>query len=237
MALKKIQKFTVIFVVTLFLAGHSAEAFTVSLVAPKTGALGNIDVNTPQIWNFTITSAGAAAGISVVSGNFAIKVDQGATEPLVFKLYQGFSYNATGGTSLLGQTSRLPGDFTTNTFTPALFAISPTANLSEGAYSVMLITAGITNDAYNMKGASNGGGGDPISLFNSSNGTAIDGAYFADAGANPTPYPTPTPTPAPTPAPGPTPVPETSQVAASLLLACGAGAYLLIQRRRRLQEV
>jgi hypothetical protein len=231
----KIHKVLVLLLATWGIVLHSAEAFSVSLVASKTGALGNIDVSTPQIWNFTISSAGAAAGIAVVSGNFAIKVDQGATESLFFKFYQGFSYNASGGTSLLGQTSKLPGDFTTNSFTPTLFAITPTANLTEGAYSLMLTTAGISNDAYNMKGASNNGAGDPISLYNSTTGTAISSSYFAAAGANPTPYPAPTPgptaTPTPGPSPAPTPVPEPSQVAASLLLGFSIGVYWFLKRK------
>jgi hypothetical protein len=236
--LMKIQKIIVILLLAWGVVLHSAEAVSVSLVAPKTGALGNIDASTPQIWNFTISSAGAAAGIAVVSGNFAIKVDQGATESLFFKFYQGFSYNASGGTSLLGQTSKLPGDFTTNSFTPTLFSITPTANLAEGAYSLMLTTAGITNDAYNMKGASNNGAGDPITLFNSSTGTAISSSYFAAAGGNPTPYPTPTPAPTATPTPGPTPaptpVPEPSQVAASLLLGLGIGLYWFLMRKKQI---
>jgi hypothetical protein len=198
-----------------------AEAVSISLVAPKTGGLANIDNTTSQIWNFTISQAGAAAGLSVVSGNFAIKVDQGATLPIAFRFYQGFSYNSTGGTTLLGQVSRNPGDFTTNSFTPTLFAITPTGNLTEGAYSLMLTTSGITNDAYNMKGAASAG--DPIGLFNSTTGTAVSGSYFANAGPNPTPYATPTP--------GPTPVPESGQVAASFLAVAGIGLYLW-QRRQ-----
>jgi hypothetical protein len=119
-----------------------------------------------------------------------------------------------------------------------LFSITPTANLAEGAYSLMLTTAGITNDAYNMKGASNNGAGDPITLFNSSTGTAISSSYFAAAGGNPTPYPTPTPAPTATPTPGPTPaptpVPEPSQVAASLLLGLGIGLYWFLMRKKQI---
>lgn len=181
--------------------------------------------------------------MSVVSGNFSIRRDNGATDPIVFSFYRGFSSNVSIATELLGSTS--VSGIITNTYAQTLFNITPTSSLTQGAYSFVLSTNGTGTSAYNFKGSTAIA---PV-LVNSSNGTAISSALFTDAGPNPTPYPTPTPTPAPTatptpaptatptPAPtatpGPTPVPEPSQVAASLLLIAGITLYCFLRRKKQ----
>jgi hypothetical protein len=195
------------------------QATTISITTTQSGGNTKINSTTPAIWNFTISEAGAAAGLSVVSGNFSIRKDNSATAPVVFSFYRGFSYNSTGGSQLLGSSSVT--DIITNTYAATLFNITPTSGLTAGAYSFTLTSTGAGTAAYNFKGSTS----IPPELVNSSTGTAISASYFANAGPSPTPYITPTPTPTPGPSPGPTPVPEPSQVAASILAVVGIAVY------------
>jgi hypothetical protein len=227
-----------LFIIGAFcLIAYPLQGTTISITTTQGGGNTKVNSTTPAIWNFTITEAGAAAGLSVVSGNFSIRKDNSAVEPIVFSFYRGFSYNATGGTELLGSVSIT--NIITNTYAETLFNITPTGTLTQGSYSFTLTSAGVGNNAYNFKGTTATA---PL-LVNSTNGTAISGSLFADAGPSPTPYitptptptPTPGPTPTPTPSPGPTPVPEPGQVAASFV-AVGIGLYLWLRRRVQIQR-
>ena len=100
---------------------NAVRATTISITTTQSGGVYNIDATQSAIWNITISEAGAAAGLSVVSGNFSLKRDNGATDPVVFSFYRGFSYNSTGGTQLLGSASVAPGAIPTNAFPAVLF--------------------------------------------------------------------------------------------------------------------
>lgn len=193
-----------------------------------TGANTGLDWDEPRWWNFTVTDAGAAAALQVVTANLTMKKDGSVTEPAVLSLYSGFTTNGSpGGNTLLGTVSMNASNFT-NQFTPKLFSFNPTpSQLGVGAYSLILSTLETTQPGYFLKY------NDIVGMTDPSTGAAISATYYASAGSNPTPYPTPTPTP--TPAPGPTPVPEARQVAASVLLACGVAVYWVLKRRKRLR--
>jgi len=147
-------------------------------------------IGNPRIWNFTITSAGAAAGLSAISGNFAIKDTNSIADPIVFTLYNGF--NGTG--SSLASYSLSANTTTSGAFASYLMPITPTSSLSAGGYSLMLSsnTASGGSTQYFVK---DGGGGGTVSLTNA-DGSALDSSYFSN-GIGPTPTPTATPTPAP----------------------------------------
>ena len=217
------------------LGANALQATSISITTTQAGGNTKINSTNTAIWNFTITEAGAAAALSVVSGNFSIRRDNGVTQPIVFSFYRGFSYNGSISTELLGSASVSGID--TTTYAQTLFNITPTGSLTQGAYSFTLSSTGVGNNAYNFKGSTSV----PPVLVNSSNGTAISSTLFADAGSNPTPYPTPTPGPSPTPTPtptpgptpGPTPVPEPGQVAASILVAAGIAVYWFLKRKKQ----
>ena len=151
--------------------------------------------------------------------------DNGVTDPVVFSFYRGFSYNATGGTELLGSFTNTTVASGGAGYSPALVTITPTANLTQGAYSFTLTSNAVSNSSYNLKGQAS----DPPELLDATTGTLVSTTYFANAGANPTPYPSPTP--------GPTPVPEPRQVLAALLTAAGIGICLVLNHRRNRIEV
>lgn len=209
------------------LGANNLSATSIGITTTQGGGNTKINSTNTAIWNFTITEAGAAAGLSVVSGNFSIRRDNGVTQPIVFSFYRGFSTNGSISTELLGSASVTGID--TTTYTQTLFNITPTSNLTQGAYSFTLSSTGVGNNAYNFKGNTSV----PPVLVNSSNGTAISSTLFADAGPNPTPYVTPTPTPTP----GPTPVPEPGQVAASILVAAGIAVYWFLKRKKQAPSV
>jgi hypothetical protein len=220
-----------------------AMALDVNVNLGQSGANAGLDASNPRWWNFTISNAGAAAGLVVVTGNITIKKNQSATNPAVFSLWSGFTNNgSTAGNTLLASLSMSAASLTQQ-FTPTIFSFSPVpSQLGAGAYSLTLTNtdSGASNTGYGLKY-------NDIVVMTDTSGTALSTSLYASAGANPTPYPTPTPaptatptpaptatpTPAPTATPGPTPVPEPSQVLASLLLIAGMTLYCFLRRKKQ----
>lgn len=133
-----------LFAVFLFIALlKTAQALDVSLFITKNGASSDFSATTPRWWNFTITDAGAAAGLVVVNGNFTIVKEPQAVDPITFSFYSGFIYNGTasGNNTLLASASRPATDFSGGGGTAQLFSFSvPPAALSAGAYGITLTT-------------------------------------------------------------------------------------------------
>lgn len=219
----------------VFLFPGLSKALDVNVNLGQSGANVGLDASHPRWWNITISSAGAAAGLIVITGNISIKKNQSAAAPVVFSLWSGFTTNgSTTGNTLLASMSMSAASLTQQ-FTPTIFSFSPApSQLGQGAYSLTLTNtdSGASNTGYGLKY-------NDVAVMTNTSGTPLSATLYASAGANPTPYATPTPTPAPTATPtpgptatpGPTPVPEPGQVAASLLAAAGVGLYLW-QRRR-----
>jgi len=213
-----------------------SEALDVNVNLGQSGANSGLDASNPRWWNFTISDAGAAAGLVVVTGNITIKKNQSATNPVVFSLWSGFTTNgSTAGNTLLASMSMSAASLTQQ-FTPTIFSFSPVPlQLGAGAYSLTLTNtdSGASNTGYGLKY-------NDIVVMTNTSGTPLSGSLYASAGANPTPYPTATPTPGPTatptpgPTPGPTPVPEPGQVAASILVAAGVAIYCFLRRKKQL---
>ena len=245
--MKPIPFLTALLIGLLFLP--RVKALDVNVNLGQSGANSGLDASNPRWWNFTISNAGAAAGLIVVTGNITIKKNQSATNPVVFSLWSGFTINgSTAGNTLLA-TMNMTAASLTQQFTPTIFSFNPVSSqLGVGAYSLTLTNtdSGASNTGYGLKY-------NDIVVMTDTSGTALSTSLYASAGANPTPYPTPTPTPAPTatptpaptatptPAPtatpGPTPVPEPSQVAASLLLIAGMTLYCFLRRKKRSSAV
>jgi hypothetical protein len=244
----KIQKIIVILLLA-FIGIQNSFALDVNVNLGQSGANAGLDASNPRWWNFTITNAGASAGLVVVTGNITIKKNQSATNPVVFSLWSGFTTNgSTAGNTLLASMNMAASSLTQQ-FTPTIFSFSPVpSQLGVGAYSLTLTNtdSGSSNTGYGLKY-------NDIVAMTTTDGTSLSASYYASAGANPTPYPTATPaptatatpaptataTPAPTatptpgPTPAPTPVPEPSQVAASLLLGLGIGLYWFLMRKKQ----
>jgi hypothetical protein len=205
----------------------SVEALDVNVNLGQSGANSGLDASNPRWWNFTISNAGAAAGLVVVTGNITIKKNQSATNPVIFTLWSGFTINgSTAGNTQLASLSMSAASFTQQ-FTPTIFSFSPVPlQLGAGAYSLTLTNtdSGASNTGYGLKY-------NDIVVMTDTSGTALSASLYASAGSNPTPYPTPTP--APTATPGPTPVPEPSQVLASLLLIAGMSVYCFLRRKKQ----
>lgn len=198
-----------------------AQATDIRLVIDNTGKQEAVYIGNPRIWNFTITSAGAAAGLSAISGNFAIKDNADTSEPIVFTLYSG--YNGTG--TILASSS-LSSSVTTNQYVSYLFPITPTGSLAAGGYSLTLSsnTASGGSNQYFVKNGGATNTSPPEVKITTSDGTPLNSSYFSN-GVGPTPTPGPSPTP--------TPVPEPGQVAASLLLAAGIAVYWFLKRKKQ----
>jgi autotransporter-associated beta strand protein len=108
-----------------------------------TGANRSFNVNAPITYNFGVTEAGAAAGLSAVQ--FAFRVDRGATvtSPVIFNVYNGLGGTGTSiASTTVSATSypqaggnRVPSSLTTP------------VTLAAGVYSVQLTTAGTTLNA------------------------------------------------------------------------------------------
>jgi hypothetical protein len=216
----------------------SAMAADVSLFITKAGSSSDFSSATPRWWNFTITEAGAAAGLVVVNGNFTIIKEPSATQPVTFSLYSGFISNgtATGNNTLLAASSQNSSVFVGGQGSAVLFTFAvPPSALAMGAYSLTLTTTAPvgSNTAYKTWGST-----EQIQFQDPSTGAPLSASLYSNAGPAPTPYvsptpgPEPTPTPTPTPGPEPTPVPEPGQWAAALLTAFGVGVYLWTKRRR-----
>jgi len=207
----------------VFIFPSLSKALDVNVNLGQSGANAGLDASNPRWWNITISSAGAAAGLIVITGNITIKKNQSASAPVVFSLWSGFTINgSTTGNTLLATMSMTAASLTQQ-FTPTIFSFSPVpSQLSQGAYSLTLTNtdSGASNTGYGLKYSD-------VAVMTDTSGTPLSGSLYASAGANPTPYPTPTPTPAP----GPTPVPEPGQVAASFVAAAGIGLYLWKRRR------
>ena len=232
------KKFPILLFALLSYA-HYAMSADVSLFITKNGSSSDFSSASPRWWNFTITEAGAAAGLVVVNGNFTIIKEPSATAPITFSLYTGFISNgtATGSNTLLAAASRPATDFSGGSGTAQLFTFSvPPAALAMGAYSLTLTTTAPvgSNTAFKTWGST-----EQIQFQNSSTGQPLSSTLYSNAGPNPTPYvtptpgPTPTPTPTPGPTPGPTPVPEPGQVAASILVAAGIAVYWFLKRKKQ----
>ena len=235
--MKPIQIFAALLICLVVLP--SAAALDVNVNLGQSGANAGLDASNPRWWNFTISNAGAAAGLVVVTGNITIKKNQSATNPVVFSLWSGFTTNgSTSGNTLLASLSMTAASLTQQ-FTPTIFSFSPVpSQLGAGAYSLTLTNtdSGTSNTGYGLKY-------NDIVVMTDTSGTALSSSLYASAGANPTPYPTATPTPtpaptatptpAPTATPGPTPVPEPSQVAASILLLSGIAIYCFSRRKKQ----
>jgi hypothetical protein len=225
----KIHKILVLLLLA-FIGIQKSFALDVSLFITKNGSSTDFSSATPRWWNFTVSDAGAAAGLVVVNGNFTIIKEPQATADITFSLYSGFINNgtATGNNSLLASTFRPATDFSGGGGTTQLFTFtSPPSSLTAGAYAITLTTAASTgpNQAFKTWPST-----EAIVMQNTS-GTPLSSTYYASAGPNPTPYVTPTPGPTP----GPTPVPEPGQVAASLLLGLSIGIYWFLMRKKQRQ--
>lgn len=208
---KPVSKSTFLCVVALLVAMNVSRALDVRIVIDNTGQNDPVYTGNSRIWNFSISSAGQAAGLQVISGNFAIKDNTSTTEPIVFSIHSG--YDGTG--AVLGSAS-LSSSVTTGSFTPYVMDLSSaTSVLTAGGYSLVLssATAFGGNTQYFVK---DGGGGGTISMT-TTDGTPLDPTYFTNGtGGGGEPVAS---------------VPEPGQVAASLLLLGGVVGYWLVGRR------
>jgi len=243
----RLQQVSHLIIALALLAPSLSKALDVNVNLGQSGANAGLDASNPRWWNFTISNAGAAAGLVVVTGNITIKKNQSATNPVVFSFWSGFTTNgSTAGNTLLASLSMSAASLTQQ-FTPTIFSFSPVpSQLGAGAYSLTLTNtdSGSSNTGYGLKY-------NDIVVMTDTSGTALSTSLYASAGANPTPYPTPTPTatptptpaptatptPAPTATPGPTPVPEPTQIAASLLLFSAIAIYCFLRRKKRSSAV
>jgi hypothetical protein len=181
-----------------------AQALDVNVNLGITGANAGLDASTPRWWNFTVTSAGAAQGLIVVTGNITIKKQQSASSPVVFSLWSGFTTNGSTSANSLLATMSMSASSLTQQFTPTIFSFNPVpSQLGVGAYSLTLTTldSGAANTGYGLKY------NDTVQMT-TTGGTPLSSSYYASAGANPTPYPSPSPSPGPSPTPGPGPTPS-----------------------------
>ena len=148
--------------VLAFVALGAVDRASANLIiaVDQTGANDPVSIDTPRVWNFGITAAGAAyfsqAGITFDSALFDAKVHNDTTEPLVFTLYSGLGGNVKGNTVVasISEPAKLftqqyvGGDGSLFKFTPQL--------LTAGYYSVTLTTKALdtaTTDYFLKQGS------------------------------------------------------------------------------------
>ena len=144
----------------------------------QTGGNNPVSVDSPRVWNFGITAAGAAyfsqAGITFDSALFDAKVHNGTTEPLVFTLFSGLGGNVAGNTALT--TVSMPASAFDQKYSDggeSLFTYKPEL-LTMGYYSVTLTTAApdkATEDYFLKQGT--------LSLLNA-DGTPLNSSYWLE---------------------------------------------------------
>lgn len=109
------------------------------------GANRSFNVSFPITYNFGVTEAGAAAGLSAVQ--FAFRVDRGTqvTSPVIFNLYNGLGGTGTSIASTTVSATTYPQ--AGGNRVPATLA--PPVTLAAGVYSVQLTTAAAGSGANN----------------------------------------------------------------------------------------
>ena len=110
----------------------------------QTGGNDPVSVDSPRVWNFGVTAAGAvyfaANGLTFDSALFDAKVHKDTEDPLIFTLYSGLGGNVKGNT-VLATVSKGSSAFDQQySGNDGLFTFSPEL-LKMGYYSVTLTTA------------------------------------------------------------------------------------------------
>lgn len=142
----------------------------------QTGANDPVNIDSPRVWNFGVTSVGAAYfsanGITFDSALFDAKTHNDTTAPLVFTIYSGLGGNVAGNTALSSIT--MPASQFNQQYAGGagrLFTFNALA-LTTGYYSVTLTSTAAdkaTEDYFLKQGK--------LALLNS-DGTAMNSSYW-----------------------------------------------------------
>jgi hypothetical protein len=117
-------------------------------VGQSTGGNRSFTTNLPITYNFGVTEAGAAAGLSAIQFRFTALRGNNATAPVIFTIYDGLG--ATG--NVIATTSIPAASFGASFVTVDSTLSSPVA-LPAGAFSIQLTTtsSGIGADTWRWK--------------------------------------------------------------------------------------
>lgn len=133
----------------------------------QTGSNTQFNASSPLTYNFGITTTGANSGISL--STIDLEITRNANADLVIEIYNGF-----GGTgTLVRRVNVTAAELNQPGFATYSLSLGAPINLTAGAYSLKLSTAGTAGNAYGIKNA-------PL-VLSSSAGVLTNDKWVADS--------------------------------------------------------